>query len=348
MSRYLILGFSRQPGASTVQTRESSLSLSTKFSTTSRAPSPSVMATLASNLAAVTSRPSHRLVARSASARHRAVTHRPVTASSSSSSSADAADASTSTSAAEALLLSRLESVSKTRGASATPADERAIADAVTALELAGGLERPATREEITGTWRLLYTSKSDFDVRNPLGSRVDGTAPGIEGFFTSIFGDDDGRKMAEGVRGSSSPIQRTVTSLEAFTIQQAIRLGSSRTGKDDRVDQVVQFGDNGHLRLSAAASVDAANSLSRIDFTFDMAYFEIRRAARAAALRPRPTAVSGAVSNPRRRGEGLARHDVPGRERADIQGEQGHDVRAGEGGDGRHGGAAAVRVLTR
>ena len=235
------------------------------------------MATLASNLAAVTSRPSHRRVARSASARHRAVTHRPVTASSSSSSSADAADASTSTSAAEALLLSRLESVSKTRGASATPADERAIADAVTALELAGGLERPATREEITGTWRLLYTSKSDFDARNPLGSRVDGTAPGIEGFFTSIFGDDDGRKMAEGVRGSSSPIQRTVTSLEAFTIQQAIRLGSSRTGTDDRVDQVVQFGENGHLRLSAAASVDAVNSPSRIDFTFDLAYFEIK-----------------------------------------------------------------------
>ena len=232
------------------------------------------MATLASHLAAVTSRPSHRRVARSASARHRAVTHRPATASSSSSSSSDA---SASTSDAEALLLSRLESVSKTRGASATPADERAIADAVTALELAGGLARPATREEITGTWRLLYTSKSDFDVRNPLGSRVDGTAPGIEGFFTSIFGDDNGRKMAEGVRGSSSPIQRTVTSLEAFTIQQAIRLGSQKTGKDDRVDQVVQFGENGHLRLSAAASVDAVNSPSRIDFTFDLAYFEIR-----------------------------------------------------------------------
>mmetsp|Transcript_6624 Transcript_6624/g.27522 ORF Transcript_6624/g.27522 Transcript_6624/m.27522 type:complete len:334 (-) Transcript_6624:1626-2627(-) len=70
--------------------------------------------------------------------------------------------------------------------------------------------------------------------------------------------------------------------------------------------------------------------------------------AARAAALRSRSTAVSGAVSDPRRRGEGMARHDVPGRKRSDIQGEQGHDVRAGERGDGRHGGAAAVRVLTR
>ena len=45
----------------------------------------------------------------------------------------------------------------------------------------------------------------------------------------------------------SSSPIQRTVTSLEAFTIQQAIRLG----GADDRVDQVVQFGDGRGLPTS-------------------------------------------------------------------------------------------------
>ena len=42
-------------------------------------------------------------------------------------------------------------------------------------------------------------------------------------------------------------------------------------------MDQVVQFGENGHLRLSAAASVDAVNSPSRIDFTFDLAYFEIK-----------------------------------------------------------------------
>jgi hypothetical protein len=40
----------------------------------------------------------------------------------------------------------------------------------------------------------LLYTSKSTFDIKNPLGSRVDGSAPGIEGFFTAIFGDKAGR----------------------------------------------------------------------------------------------------------------------------------------------------------
>jgi hypothetical protein len=42
-------------------------------------------------------------------------------------------------------------------------------------------------------------------------------------------------------------------------------------------VDQVVQFGDNGYLRLSAAASVDEMNTPGRIDFAFDLAYFEIK-----------------------------------------------------------------------
>lgn len=241
------------------------------------------MASFVSSLAAVhPPLPSYRRGARSASVSrparytsHRAPSSRRASASSSSSSSSDA---STSTADAEALLLSRLESVAKTRGASATPADERAIADAVTALERSGGIASPAMSDEIAGTWRLLYTSKSDFDVRNPLGARVDGTAPGIEGFFTSIFGEDNGRKMAAGMDagGSSSPIQRTVTSLEQFTIQQAIRLRRPEEG-DDRVDQVVQFGDNGYLRLSAAASVDGDNTPSRIDFAFDLAYFEIK-----------------------------------------------------------------------
>ena len=169
----------------------------------------------------------------------------------------------------EALLVSRLRGVSG-RGAGASAADERAIADAVTRLEAHGGLARPATRPEIRGTWRLLYTSKSDFDARNPLGARVDGTAPGVEGFFAAIFGREAGARMAQGMGGggatasassispaSSSPIQRAVTSLEAFTIQQAIRLEC----EDPRVDQVVQFGDGNYLRLSASASVGDASA---------------------------------------------------------------------------------------
>ena len=191
-------------------------------------------------------------------------------------SSSSSSSSSSASSEAEALLVSRLRGV-RGRGAGASASDERAIANAITALETMGGLTAPATRDEISGTWRLLYTSKSSFDPRNPLGSRVDGTAPGIEGLFAAIFGDDAGARMASGASAvsaaSSSPIQRTVTSLESFTIQQAIRLD----GPDPRVDQVVQFGDGNYLRLSAAASVDSnAHDGARIDFAFDLAYFEL------------------------------------------------------------------------
>lgn len=59
----------------------------------------------------------------------------------------------------------------------------------------------PARRFQ--GDWNLLYTSKSKFDPRNPLGSRVDGTAPGIEGFFTALFG----VRMSRGDRGSTAVV---------------------------------------------------------------------------------------------------------------------------------------------
>ena len=41
-------------------------------------------------------------------------------------------------------------------------------------------------------------------------------------------------------------------------------------------LDQVVQFGDGGYLRLSAAASVRPTTHPNRIDFAFDLAYFEL------------------------------------------------------------------------
>jgi hypothetical protein len=209
---------------------------------------------------------------------------------------------------AEAVLLARLRAVSG-RGAGASEADERLIADAVTVLETSGGgLRDPASRPEIEGTWRLLYTSKSPFDARNPLGKRVDGTKPGLEGLFATLFGDEAAKTMADGfptagsglASASSSPIQRTVTSLEAFTIQQAIRLFDKQTGAprkraagqdaDARVDQIVQFGNGNFLRLSAKANVvdrpsrrskdasddKSSHSISRIDFAFDLAYFEL------------------------------------------------------------------------
>jgi len=197
------------------------------------------------------------------------------------------------TASAEALLLSRLRSVSG-RGAGASETAARAIADAVSALERSGaGLSNPALRPEIEGTWRLLYTSKSSFDLKNPLGKRLDGTKPGLEGFFSAIFGEDAAKVMDDAsnvISASSSPIQRTVTSLEAFTIQQAIRLpdpmgdeeGSLKPNekhgnrRDPRVDQVARFGDGNYLRLSAKASVPETAESNRIDFTFDLAYFEL------------------------------------------------------------------------
>ena len=170
------------------------------------------------------------------SSRARAPVSRPSAASDPGSSAASSETApSPETADAEAVLLARLRAVSG-RGAGASEADERAIADAVTVLETSGGgLRDPASRPEIEGTWRLLYTSKSRFDARNPLGSRVDGTKPGLEGLFAGLFGDEAAKTMADasfaGQSGSSSPIQRTVTSLEAFTIQQAIRLRDPKTG---------------------------------------------------------------------------------------------------------------------
>ena len=194
-------------------------------------------------------------------------------------------------------MLARLRAVSG-RGAGASEADERAIADAVSVLETSGGgLSDPASRPEIEGTWRLLYTSKSRFDARNPLGSRVDGTKPGLEGLFAGFFGDEAASRLtsddagflsgANALSASSSPIQRTVTSLEAFTIQQAIRLRDPGTGAprsssagpdaDARVDQIVQFGNGNYLRLSAKASVPTdGDARTRVDFAFDLAYFEL------------------------------------------------------------------------
>ena len=227
------------------------------------------------------------------SSRARAPVPRPSAASDpgSSAASSETAPSPSSTADAEAVLLARLRAVSG-RGAGASEADERAIAEAVSVLERGGGgLSHPASRPEIEGTWRLLYTSKSRFDARNPLGARVDGAKPGLEGLFAGLFGDEAAKEFAVNAdpvvlnNASSSPIQRSVTSLEAFTIQQAIRLFDPVTGaprcsnsveNDARVDQVVQFGNGNYLRLSAKASVSDSEKKNRIEFKFDLAYFEL------------------------------------------------------------------------
>jgi hypothetical protein len=110
-----------------------------------------------------------------------------------------------------------------------------------------------------------VFTSKSKFDITNPLGSRVDGSTPGVEGVFR-LFGAPQGP-----VSASSSPIQRSVTAIEGLSITQSIELG-----ENGRVDQRVGLGDSAYLRLSASASTEPDQSTRRIDFTFDLAYFQL------------------------------------------------------------------------
>jgi len=115
----------------------------------------------------------------------------------------------------------------------------------------------------INGIWRLRFTSKSKFDIRNPLGSRVDGSKPGLEALFA-------GGSAAP----SSSPIQRAVTTL-AYDPAGAVRIyqNIALTGADPRVDQLVYVGGGSDplLRLSASARPKPPK---RLDFTFDLAYF--------------------------------------------------------------------------
>ena len=172
--------------------------------------------------------------------------------------------------AAEEALLSTVASM-RGRGAMATAEQEGAVAAALAVLEADGGVPEPAESPLIEGVWKLLYTSKSSFDIRNPLGARVDGSAPGLEAIFRTLFG---GAEASGGSSAaSSSPIQRTITSNDAFTVLQTVSLRAA----EPRVDNVVQFGDRfGTLLLEATASVPTNSpGRRRIDFAFSGGYFE-------------------------------------------------------------------------
>ena len=146
-------------------------------------------------------------------------------------------------------------------------APDAAVREAVAVLiaEAGGGLApEPALSPLLEGEWKLLSTSGSEFDPRNPLGRRLDGTAPGLEGFFARISGGD------QVVAASSSPIQRAVTS--AFSVVQTLRGLGSDAG---RVEQVVET-PVGSLHLNAAARVDPSEP-QRVRFAFDEGYFAFR-----------------------------------------------------------------------
>lgn len=118
----------------------------------------------------------------------------------------------------------------------------------------------------IEGTWSLIHTTKSEFDPANPLGKRVDGTAPGIEGLFPGATG---------GNLASSSPIQRAVT--EAFGVTQSLRglqaTQEASSAYGGRVEQLVST-PLGELHLNAAARVSPSDG-RRVLFAFDEGYFE-------------------------------------------------------------------------
>jgi len=140
---------------------------------------------------------------------------------------------------------------------------EEAAADLVA---VGGGESAPALSPRVDGQWKLLHISSSSFDIRNPLGRRIDGSLPGVEGWIAKLTGG------GEAASASSSPIQRAVTG--AFAVTQSITL-SEGTPRRGRVEQLVCT-PVGVLHLNAAASVDPSQP-ERIAFAFDEGFFQFR-----------------------------------------------------------------------
>ena len=141
-----------------------------------------------------------------------------------------------------------------------TAGRDAAISDCITALQADGGIANPALSPLIEGEWELLHSTKTEFDAKNPLGRRVDGSRPGLEALFP---GSD------QPAQASSSPIQRAI--VNAFRVTQS--LTDLQQPSRGRVEQLVST-PLGELHLNAAARVDAANG-QRVSFAFDEGYFQ-------------------------------------------------------------------------
>jgi hypothetical protein len=103
----------------------------------------------------------------------------------------------------------------KGRGKSGVSAEQQAAFDAAVAvLEASGGVRAPAASPLLEGRWRLVYTTRP----------------------------------------GSASPIQRTFTGVESFSVFQEIDL----SGPSPRVNNIVDFGAAvGFLKVEAEASTE-------------------------------------------------------------------------------------------
>lgn len=168
---------------------------------------------------------------------------------------------------AESHLLSMLDQITSSGKTPSSP-QRFEIAALIDKLESSGGFADPVENKLIEGEWELLYPS---WDAHKPLGRRSDGSTPGIEGFFRALFGEWPARKLGERL-ASSSTIREAVRNIDSFTVFQNIMLTETN---DPRVDLVVKFADEKVLRLLASASIEPKANPKRVDFTFDLAYFQ-------------------------------------------------------------------------
>ncbi|XP_076913759.1 putative plastid-lipid-associated protein 12, chloroplastic [Bidens hawaiensis] len=117
------------------------------------------------------------------------------------------------------------------RGRTASPDQLKAVERAVETLEAAKGVPDPTSSSLIEGRWQLIFTTRP----------------------------------------GSASPIQRTFTGVDVFSVFQEIYLQTN----DPRVSNIVKFSDAiGELKVEAAATV---NDGKRILFRFDKAAFSFK-----------------------------------------------------------------------
>lgn len=140
-------------------------------------------------------------------------------------------------------------------------ASEGEILRNAAALEQLGG--RAMQPEAVRGTWDLRLASSSRFSLAAPLGRRIDGTSPGLEGILPGLF--SIAGAAGPSLPASSSPIQRWFTSM--FRATQVIT--------SNRVDTLARINGVGTLRLSAAAATDVQRP-QRLNFTFDTGYLEL------------------------------------------------------------------------
>ncbi|EOA40584.1 hypothetical protein CARUB_v10009312mg [Capsella rubella] len=117
------------------------------------------------------------------------------------------------------------------RGKSASPKQLNDVESAVKVLEGLEGIQNPTDSDLIEGRWRLMFTTRP----------------------------------------GTASPIQRTFTGVDVFTVFQDVYLKTN----DPRVSNIVKFSDIiGELKVEAAASIKDGK---RVLFRFDRAAFSLK-----------------------------------------------------------------------